>query len=33
LPPEGCGLRRMVQHHDADEPAHAGFDKKPLGGM
>ena len=29
----GCGLRRMVQHHDADEPAPAGFDKKPLGGL
>jgi hypothetical protein len=29
----GCGSRRMVQHHDADEPAPAGFDKKPLGGL
>ena len=28
----GRGLRRMVQHHDADEPAPSGFDKKPLGG-
>jgi hypothetical protein len=28
-----CGLRRMVQHHDADEPAPAGFDKKSFGGL
>ena len=29
----GCGLRRMVQHHDPGEPARAGFDEKPLGGL
>ena len=27
------GLWRMVQHHDADEPAPAGFGEKPPGGL